>query len=260
MASRSLALVTGANRGIGAQIAVDLASAGYEVLLGTRAAAAADEVVAAITASGGVARAVQLDVTTEQDVLRVASEVSGLDVLVNNAGIALDGFDHEVVVKTLAVNFEGARAVTDALWPRLRDGARVVNVSSGLADEAGLPDDLRLRFEALEIEDEAVALIEEFADSVERGEHRSAGWPSSAYRVSKLGLNALTRVWDRRARAEGRGVHVYSMCPGWVRTGMGGAHAPRGVEEGADTAVWLAKGLAGVPSGGYFRDRAPADW
>ncbi len=80
----------------------------------------------------------------------------------------------------------------------------------------------------------------------------------AAYRVSKTGLNALTRIL---AAEEGRsGILVNSMCPGWVRTEMGGESAPRSVEEGADTAVWLATLPDDGPSGGFFRDRQPIPW
>lgn len=255
-----IALVTGANRGIGAQVALDLGAAGYDVRVASRRIASAQGVVDRIVAAGGVARGVGLDVTSEQDILRVASELESLDVLVNNAGVMLDGFDHGIVIRTLGVNFEGPRALTRALWGALRPGSRVVNVSSGLADEDGLPAPLRERFEGVETEAQVAALIDEYAVSVARGYHTRTGWPSSAYRVSKLGLNALTRVWARQAEAEGRGIVVDAVCPGWVRTEMGGRSAPRSVAEGADTVVWLATGGAGAIGGGYYRDRAVAIW
>lgn len=258
--AKQRALVTGANRGIGAAVAEGLAQQGFEVLVGARRMDSAAPVLESIHAAGGVAEAVELDVGSSQAVLRAAERLGALDVLVNNAGVAHDGFDHEVVLKTLAVNFEGARQLTEACWAKLRSGARVINVSSGLADEAGMPKKLRSRFEACAQPSQVVELMDDFAALVADGAHRGAGWPSSAYRVSKLGLNALTRVWDRRARGEGRGIVVTSMCPGWVRTDMGGSGAPRSVQQGADTVIWLAAEAGPESGGGYFRDRAPAAW
>jgi NAD(P)-dependent dehydrogenase (short-subunit alcohol dehydrogenase family) len=81
---------------------------------------------------------------------------------------------------------------------------------------------------------------------------------SAAYRASKTALNALTRM--AAAAAGNRNVLVNSMCPGWVRTDMGGPNATRGVEKGAATAVWLATLPDGGPSGGFFRDRKPIPW
>jgi NAD(P)-dependent dehydrogenase (short-subunit alcohol dehydrogenase family) len=84
------------------------------------------------------------------------------------------------------------------------------------------------------------------------------GVGTPAYRVSKTALNALTRT--TAADLHGSGILVNAMCPGWVRTDMGGPGAPRSVEEGADTAVWLATLPDGGPNGGYFRDRKPLAW
>lgn len=258
--STRTALVTGANRGIGAEVAAQLGAAGFEVLVGARRPQAAEPIVRRIVGAGGAARAVRLDVTREEDVSALRAELSSLEVLVNNAAVALDGFDAEVVRATLAVNVHGARRVTVGLWDLLEPGARVVNVSSGVADRGSLKDDLRARFEGAESESELFELLEEFARLVNEGRHADAGWPSSAYRASKLALNELTRIWQAEAKAAGRDLVVCSVCPGWVRTDMGGQHAPRGVAEGADTIVWAARSEDPRHGGGFFRDRAPAAW
>jgi NAD(P)-dependent dehydrogenase (short-subunit alcohol dehydrogenase family) len=220
---RRTALVSGANRGIGAEIARRLAAdRGFTVIAGARDPDA-------VEAREGVFP-LKLDVadqaSTEALAERVASDPGHLDVLVNNAGIVQSYSDtventdlgraHEIV----ETNLFGAWRVTQALLPLLRAGdGRVVNISSG----AGQLDDM------------------------------GPGYP--AYRVSKAGLNVLTRV----LAAEEPALSVNSVCPGWVRTDMGGPGAPKSVEEGADTAVWLAT-MDDPPSGGFFRDRNPIPW
>jgi carbonyl reductase 1 len=99
-----------------------------------------------------------------------------------------------------------------------------------------------------------------FVDGVAAGTHAAAGWPSSAYRVSKMGVNALAGVLARELAGDPRKILVNAACPGWVRTAMGGAGAPRSVEEGARTPVWLATLPEGGPQGGVFADEQPSDW
>jgi NAD(P)-dependent dehydrogenase (short-subunit alcohol dehydrogenase family) len=153
------------------------------------------------------------------------------DVLVNNAGVMLDGggrriadLSLDVLQATLEVNLYGALRVTQALLPMMRRHryGRIVNLSSGLGQLADM----------------------------------GSGTP--AYRISKTALNAFTRILA--AELEGTNIKVNSLCPGWVRTDLGGPNAPRSVEEGADTAVWLATLPDKGPSGGFFRDRKRIAW
>jgi len=106
--------------------------------------------------------------------------------------------------------------------------------------------------------DELLALADGFAQAVRRGDHRAQGWPSNAYSVSKLLLNGLVRVLD--AELSGRPVLVNAVCPGWVRTGMGGSAAPRSVAQGAASVLWAATLSPDGPRGGFFRDGRPIDW
>ena len=231
MAEQPVALVSGANRGIGREIARQLAADhGYEVLAGARdpdRAEAPDH--EAITY-------VPLDVADQASVDRLADRVGSdpgrLDVLVNNAGIGgrtgygarLADADLEDIKEVLETNLFGALRLTKAMLPLLEQSPhpRVVNVSSGAGQ----------------------------LDEMNGGIH--------GYRLSKVGLNALTRILADE-EAESR-LLVNSMCPGWVRTDMGGPSASRSVEEGADTAVWLATLPDDGPSGGFFRDRKPIPW
>jgi carbonyl reductase 1 len=100
--------------------------------------------------------------------------------------------------------------------------------------------------------------MKEFVDSVRRGQHRRDGWPGNAYSVSKAGMNALARVMAPALKA--RGILINAVCPGWVRTDMGGQGAPRSLEEGAAGVVWAATLPPDGPSGGFFRDGRRIDW
>jgi carbonyl reductase 1 len=171
------------------------------------------------------------------------------------------GFDANVAKKTLDVNFFGALHVTEALLPKMRPGGRIVMVSSGLGQISCVSSALRKRLlEPALTKDELVRLMESFVRDVANGTHAAHGWPSSAYSVSKVGMNALVRVLARELADDPRRILVNSANPGWVRTDMGGASAPRSVEHGARTPVWLATLPAGGPTGGFFYDEKPQDW
>jgi NAD(P)-dependent dehydrogenase (short-subunit alcohol dehydrogenase family) len=228
-----VALISGANRGIGREVARQLARRGHYVLIGSRDPSAGEREAGQIVAKGGRVSAVELDVTDASQVQQAARNIEAdpgrLDVLVNNAGIygtwdSAGDFDLDAAHGVLETNLFGAWRLTQATLPLLRrsTGGRVVNVSSG----AGQLEDMQ--------------------------------GGGAAYRVSKTGLNALTRILA--VEEAGNGILVNSLCPGWVRTDMGGANAPRSVEEGADTAVWLATLPGNGPSGGFFRDRKPIPW
>lgn len=250
------ALVSGASRGLGLAIARGLVEQGYEVL-GTSRNAAGDRAIADIGAES-----VRLDVTSTASIESLQTSLEdGLDALVNNAGVSLEGFDVEVVRRTLEVNVYGPMRLTDALLPRIRPHGRIVMVSSGMGALEAFGQDLQRRFLDPGLERETlIDLMESFAAAVEAGNHVELGWPSSAYRVSKAGLGALVRVLQRELEGDARALLVNAACPGWVRTDMGGTHAPRSPEEGADTPIWLATLPKDGPSGQWFRDRRPIDW
>lgn len=257
-------LITGAGRGIGAATAKHAAQAGYAVAINYRSdKASAEGVVSDIEASGGRAIAIQADVADEADIVAmfeaVDREFGRLDVLVNNAGIALRGFDGDVARRTVQVNVLGAMAVTDAFRPLLVPPATIVMVSSGMGEMSGWPARRRRELEAPDLtRDRLVALLHELVEDVSDGSYRNEGWPASAYRVSKAALNAFTRILARELG--GRGILVNAVCPGWVRTDMGGSGATRSVEEGARGIVWAAMLPEGGPSGKFLRDGAPIPW
>ena len=219
-----VALVSGASRGIGAEIARELAAEhGFLVFAGARKQ---DDVERA----DGI-EPIELDVTHQEMIdaarVRIEADVGRLDALVNNAGVYGDPvgaaeYDLERAHEVLEVNTFGPWRMIEAFLPLLRKSSqpRIVNVSSG----AGQLSDM------------------------------NGG--RAAYRVSKAGLNALTRT----LASDERWLKVNTMCPGWVRTDMGGSAAPKSVDEGADTAVWLATLPDDGPTGGFFRDRKPIPW
>ncbi len=250
--SRPIALVSGANRGLGLETARQLQARGYRVLSASRDARAdPDHWTLDVTDAGSIAALAE----------RITREGVHLDVLVNNAGISMKGFDVEVVRRTLAVNFFGATAVTDALLPSVRDGGAIVMVSSGMAELSAFSPALRARFlDAGLTRASLIDLVRSFEHAVEKGRHVAEGWPSSAYRVSKASLNAWVRLLARELAPHR--IRVNAVCPGWVRTDMGGAAAPRSVEDGAASIVWAAThdDGDGQPNGGFFRDGHAIPW
>jgi NAD(P)-dependent dehydrogenase (short-subunit alcohol dehydrogenase family) len=258
MPTTPTALVTGASRGLGRETCRQLVQRGFDVFVAARSL---DDAARVAKELGPRASAVELDVTSDASVksLRAALEKSPpLDALVNNAGVALDGFDLEVARRTLAVNYHGAVRVTDALTPLLAPRASVVMVSSGMGELGAVSKELRTALLEPKLEratlDEYVARLPQ---CLERGQSDLGGWPRSAYRVSKAALNAFTRVLAQEWQGSER--RVNAVCPGWVRTDMGGPGASRSVEQGASGIVWAALGADGH-SGGFFRDGRRIDW
>jgi len=228
-----IALVTGANRGIGFEVCRQLARAGFVVLLSARVARKARAAARSLSSIGRVDSLV-LDVADENSIATAAIEVANryhqLNVLINNAGIHYDTWEtvetadiDGTVMEAITTNLLGPWRVAQAFLPLLRKSpsARIVNVSS-----------------------ESGSLAE-----------MTAGPP--AYQVTKAGLNALTRTLAGELRDSN--ILVNSICPGWVATDMGGAGG-RPVEEGATGIVWAATLPDDGPTGGFFRDGKPLPW
>jgi NAD(P)-dependent dehydrogenase (short-subunit alcohol dehydrogenase family) len=262
---QKIAVVSGGNRGIGLEICRALGTRGVRVVLGCREEDKGRAAQGALAAEGLDVEARPLDVASEGSVRALAealtAEHGGVDIVVNNAGVAMDGFNAEVARGTLEINLFGAVRLTDALLPLLRGDGRIVMMSSGMGDRGALSKELRARFSTGGLTREALfALARKFVDDVTAGRHTAEGWPSSAYRVSKIAMNAFTAIVGGELERDGRGILCNACDPGWVRTDMGGKNASRSVEEGARTAVWLAFLPPGGPQGGVFRDEAPLDW
>src|SRR3954468_15438684 len=228
MCAVALALVTGANRGIGFQVAPELGRAGMHVLLTARDRPKGEAAATTLAGEGLDITPVKLDVANPETiaaVVRAAIDGAGrrLDVLVNNAGVYPGGraseIDFDVVESTWQANAAGAWRVAVAALRTMREGARIVNVSSGA------------------------------------GSLQSMDGSMPAYNVSKAALNAITRVLADDLR--GSGILVNSVCPGWVRTDMGGPSATRSVAEGAAGVLWAVDLGPDGPTGGFARAGEP---
>jgi NAD(P)-dependent dehydrogenase (short-subunit alcohol dehydrogenase family) len=232
MDKEKTALITGANRGIGLAVARALASKRYRVFLGVRNRDAGQKVLAAMKKPDLRMSILPLDVMDMSSIQNAAKvlghETDHLDVLVNNAGILIDEdlpitqTKPDTLRRTLETNTLGPLFVTQVFLPLLQrsQAPRVINVSSRSGSLADMTT------------------------------------YAPAYSISKAALNAVTR----QLAGALPGVSVNSVCPGWVKTDMGGAGASRSLEEGADTIVWLATDAPAKITGQFLRDRKPTPW
>jgi len=229
MSDGKIALITGANRGIGFETARQLAGKGWTVWLGARDEGRGREAAASIA---GDVRPLRIDISDGESVSAAAEQVAAssprVDALVNNAGILIDAdqslleVDERDILTTFQTNTLGALRVVRAFLPLLRKstGPRIINISSG------------------------------------GGQLSEPSTWAPAYCLSKTALNAVTV----QLAATLTGIAVNSACPGWVRTEMGGSSAPRSLEEGASGIVWLVTEAPQTLTGGFFRDAKPIPW
>src|SRR5213079_1652018 len=226
-------LVTGANKGIGYEVARQLAGKEFHVFIGARNQDAGRKAADEIAKKGGKATFLKIDVAENASVTaaarKFAKAADHLDVLVNNAGIIVDGdnaileISDDLLRKTLETNTLGPLRVTRAFAPLLRKSKapRVINVSSGGGQLTGGAD----------------------------------GW-APGYCISKTALNGVTVQFGAALPK----FAVNSVCPGWVRTDMGGSNATRSIAEGAAGIVWLAADAPQKETGKFWRDRKVIPW
>lgn len=237
MSQPAVAVVTGGNRGLGLETCRQLGVKGYRVVLTARRQKEGQAAARTLQGEGLDVRFHPLDVTDDASILRlrdfIRDQFGRLDLLVNNAGVFPDPtpgsgrdslFDArlDTVRRGFETNALGPLRLCQALIPLMQGRGRVVNVSSGM------------------------------------GQLTEMNGGSPGYRLSKTALNALTRILADEL--QGTGIKVNSVCPGWVRTQMGGPEATLSVEEGARGIVWAATLPDEGPSGGFFRHGQPIAW
>jgi len=235
---KKVALVTGANRGLGFETCRQLGKKGFQIILSSRQRENGIAATAKLAREGIDVEFIQLDVTDRGSIEKardwIWEKYGRLDVLVNNAGIMLDPMENasasaldmnvDILRRTFETNVSGPYQMCQVFIPLMKKNGygRVVNVSSGMGQLSEM----------------------------------NGGYPG--YRVSKTALNALTRIFADETT--GSGILVNSICPGWVKTDMGGPQAELSVEEGVQTIVWAATLPEGGPTGGFFREKEAIAW
>jgi NAD(P)-dependent dehydrogenase (short-subunit alcohol dehydrogenase family) len=242
LAEKRIALITGANKGIGFEIARGLCAQGLQVIIGCRDGKRAEAAVCRLAELGCAASCVLLDVTKEHSISAVAEEIGSryrrLDVLVNNAGISAEGrakpsvVELSLVKRVYETNVFGAMAMIQAMLPLLlrSDSARIVNLSSSLGSLALASD---------------------------QNSHWSR-FTLLGYNSSKTALNAVTVQFANELRESN--IKVNSVCPGYVATDLNGNTGYRTPEQGAAIAIKLATLPKDGPTGGFFDDAGPIPW
>ena len=232
--NKKVAIVTGANRGIGFETCRQLSQLGIVTILTSRDEAKGRSAVSSLRKDDSDLLFHQLDVADKDSIVRLRKFVSDkfnrCDILVNNAGVFLDrgvsilNLEEEILKETIQINSLGAFNMYQEFLPLMQAAGygRIVNVSSAM------------------------------------GSISAMGGGSAAYKLSKLLMNGMTRIMAAEIGQED--IKINAMAPGWVRSDMGGSNAPRTLSQGADTIIWLATLPADGPSGGFFEDRTPAAW
>jgi NAD(P)-dependent dehydrogenase (short-subunit alcohol dehydrogenase family) len=237
---KKYAVVTGASRGLGVGVSEALAKNGFHVFVTGRGSLKLQETFAKLKKDNLSVESYEMDVSSPGSINSfcdtLVKKIPHLDVLVNNAGVFLDAASNsakstavsdvsfQTVLETFQVNSLGPYIVTQRLLPLIAKspGGRIVNVSSGMG---GLSE-------------------------------MGPGYP--AYRMSKTALNAFTKLLSQELK--NTKIKVNSVCPGWVKTDMGGANATRELGEGVQSIIWAALLPEDGPTGGYFRDGKSLAW
>lgn len=205
-----------------------------------------------------------LDIDSSQSIGDFAATLKrehpeGIDMLINNAGIAMEGFNVDVVRTTLHCNYYGTLQATQQLLPHVRQGGRIVNVASAAGHlGSAYAADIKARFVAADKVEDITAVMEEFTDAVSKGSWQSQ-WPGAAYKVSKAGVIGVTRIVAAQEAAR-RGVLLNVCCPGYVDTDMTKHRGVKTPDQGAQTPVLLALGDIHGVNGEFWENEKISQW
>jgi len=262
--------VTGANKGIGFYICKKLLTCAtpMNVLLGARDENRGVEAVKQLKESTkitGTLEFVKLDIEEADTIVAavefVKTKFGHLDILVNNAGLAYkgDAFNEQIAAHTIKVNYIGTKLMCQHFMPIMKDGGRVVNVSSTAGTLGRYSEDIRRQFTDENMTFETLdALTNSFIDAVRQNNYLEKGWTKSTYSASKAAMSALTRILQRQETK--KDFMVYACCPGYCQTDMSSQRGNKSAEEGADTPVWLALQDSNPVPMGFYSDRKMISW
>jgi len=288
MSYNRVGVVTGANKGIGFAIVRQLAlqypksplnDGPFLIYLTARDQSRGEAAVKdleqdaqlkqakALKADGGLSeiRFHLLDITSSSSIKGLADHLKqahgdGIDFVINNAGIAMEGFDVNVVKTTLDCNYYKTLEASHTFLPLLKPTGRLVNVASMGGKLNKYSEEVRNRFLASKTEDDVTSIMKDFATAVEAGKEKQTGFPSAAYAVSKAGLIGGTRALARAEKEKGSGVLINSCCPGYVNTDMTKGNGTKTIDEGAQTPVMLAIQDIQGKAGGFWHSEKEIDW
>ncbi|EFQ93021.1 hypothetical protein PTT_09714 [Pyrenophora teres f. teres 0-1] len=281
-------VVTGANKGIGLAIVRQLAlqypqsplnNGSFLIYLTARDQGRGEAAIKsleqdaqlkqakALKADGGLSeiRFHLLDITSSSSIKGLADHLKqthsdGIDFVINNAGIAMEGFDANMVKTTLDCNYYKTLEASRTFLPFLKPTGRIVNVASMAGKLNKYSEEIRNRFLAAKTEDDVTAIMKDFVAAVEAGKEKEAGFPSAAYAVSKAGLIGGTKALARQQKEAGSGVLINACCPGYVNTDMTKGNGVKTVDEGAQTPVLLAIQDIHGKTGGFWQSEKEIDW
>ncbi|EUC38938.1 hypothetical protein COCCADRAFT_31994 [Bipolaris zeicola 26-R-13] len=289
MSYSRVGVVTGANKGIGLAIVRQLAlqypksplnNGPFLIYLTARDQGRGEAAVKnleqdaqlkqakALKADGGLSEIKfhLLDITSSDSIKILADHLKqthsdGIDFVINNAGIALDGYNADLVKKTLNCNYYKTLEASHAFLPLLKPTGRLINIASMSGKLNKYSEPVRNRFLAAKSEADITAIMQDFVAAVEAGKEKERGFPTAGYAVSKAGLIGVTKILAKQVKESGReGLLVNACCPGYVNTEMTKGNGTKTPDEGARTPVLLALGDIQGKAGGFWQDEKEIDW
>lgn len=249
-------LITGANRGLGLQTAIKLSKNGKKVIFAGRD----ENKLRELSSNYPGSEYVKLDISNNESILSLPTTlkskgVENIEVLVNNAAVLHKGWNEELYNQTLQTNVFGTLLLTETLLPFIPNSGKIVNVSSGLGQLNELSADYTTKVLNFKSLNQFTLNQIPFVNDDEEIKSKYA----PMYSISKALLNRITQILADDPRIKEKNIRVGSVCPGWCRTDMGGASAPRQAEDGADSISWVVL-HDDLPSPSFHRDGQSLPW